>query len=669
MSANGFLQRVTAKTLPAQYRKEGGEVNFPEIDTSHLDEETRARFNRLQKGIRVYIRSGKLHDAAQEAGNKSHTEILRLFRRCLTLRNGAILGWSALIPYVRVSAYVRTGPIALSGSLAGAFQQLLDAKPAIRDALIAAIQGQIKKGATNTDLEGGVITISKVYRRFEQACHLAGLTENDYPLCTDNRGYRSVANFCHKYLDSNPSFIGRWHGLNALKRLRMGTGKHKLLDLADRPFDVVAMDAHQIDVIATLRLETRFGVRFVPVRRLWVIVVRDVFSQAVLGYSISHSAQVTEEDVARALLCAQTQWTPRKLRRGLCYVRGAGLPCGRINGLPSCPIVALRMDNGSAHYADAVNEATRGVLGISLMYGPKRDWATNPDLERFNKDIARRIHELSGSMGSGPQDENRSDNPVRDAVANEVEWEDVHDVVEQYLTAQNAVRGQSRGNMTPLEVLEHYLNPNGMDMFARVAAPAHFLSPRLGWDYNRLKVAGNRETGHRPHFQHYGRKFTSSQLMKRFDLIGTWVSVHIRRSDFHVEAHFADGASMGEIVSTGKSYEPCPLATARELYNRGKNKPNARTEMPFEEFTKELADSIAPDLEDRPYHLNEHASKLAENLNRARDMSVMPAPAAAVPRSKPDLRDANRSRSAPMPIPMVPTAMVIKFGQLKRQTR
>lgn len=66
------------------------------------------------------------------------------------------------------------------------------------------------------------------------------------------------------------------------------------------------------------------------IHRLWVVVLIEVASRAVLGYHLSLGRECSAEDVLRAVKRALTPWRPRELQFSAnAYVPGAGLPSSR----------------------------------------------------------------------------------------------------------------------------------------------------------------------------------------------------------------------------------------------------------------------------------------------------------------------------------------------------
>lgn len=97
------------------------------------------RFDRLQRGIKVYLSSGSLKMALQEA-QCTREVFYRQFNRCLLpnpLTGEGIVGWSGLISQLRLKSYTRVNP---GSGTAGQFQKWLRDNPAWRDMLHRMIQ-------------------------------------------------------------------------------------------------------------------------------------------------------------------------------------------------------------------------------------------------------------------------------------------------------------------------------------------------------------------------------------------------------------------------------------------------------------------------------------------------------------------------------------------------
>lgn len=625
-------------------------------DVLSLPEHARERVFTFKKAIEGYLCTMVLNKAA-EAAKVSDAEFLRVFSRCLRLLDdGEIWGWPALIKGGRSGKNKRVKPIAEGASgaaLTGAFTHLLKKYPSVRDAIHDAMHG-LGDVKPSRQSYGGVCTA------FYAACRAAGLTDADYPFTTPNAAARTVRVYCRDYLNEHTECFELFFGHASKSQLQVGTGRNGF-QIASQPFDVVGIDAHRVDVIAKHTVMTEHGPVFVPIRRIWIILLRDYMSGVILGYSISHGAQVSAEAVERAIVCSQTRWVRRKLRGDLVYAKGAGLPYGSIEGLQGCPIAVLRMDNFSSHYSNIIQEGARRALGFHINFGAVGAWWTNAPLERFFRKLAARIHVLPSSTGRGPADPLRPKNAIREAVEKVVEWEYVHDQLEVELTAENVSPGAGRSHMKPLEILRNHVESAEMGWLPRFPVPLHAGAPRLGWEVHTARIAGSMKAGavRRPYFERYGRRYTSTGLSEKFALIGQHLTVYMRQSDCKVEAFYADGTSIGDVTQNGgEPLRVIPLATLK-MVNGKKNHTWIPENEALEDRVQELTDLAADHARRSPYKISAAASELSEIAQRLPKTSEMPV-TIAVPKSE---LPAPKRKSGAGPLSL-PFGAPIDFGRL-----
>ncbi len=91
----------TYKTIPHEWRNCD---DWQRVSVDHMEDDERARFDRLAKAIRTYLSNGALRQAAKD-GECSKQTVLEKLNRCLTLtEEGAIVGWRGLLSHVRLSS-------------------------------------------------------------------------------------------------------------------------------------------------------------------------------------------------------------------------------------------------------------------------------------------------------------------------------------------------------------------------------------------------------------------------------------------------------------------------------------------------------------------------------------------------------------------------------------
>lgn len=684
-------ENLSVRNMPDYWRDLDHWPPFDEAVLRHHPPENVARFRRTKAAIENYLKTESLKQSAQMAQLHS-SRLTDLFRKCLRKRKGTnqIWGWQALMLGERGGDYVRQGdpiPQASARGAAGAFEALLCREPTVLDALIKAIEVKFDPGEMTVSHQNA----HGVYRKFRAACVTAGITRDEYPLHTANAGLQSVRRFINEYLEGHVGCYGYWYGQGAADKLRVGTGKRSL-PLEAKPYDLVMMDAHHVDVVGSIWVRTANGPKKVAIRRVWLVVLYCAVSGAVVSYSLSYELQVTAEDIERAFVRALTPWRPRALSRGLCYHKGAGLPHGVVEGLVGCPIVTLRMDNFTSNYANAIREKARAVLGFHANYGPVRQWFTNARLERFFETVeSSGLHVLPSSTGTGTQDLFAAEDPAREAIANDVDASFIEDLIEVLLTGENVRPSPVRDDMSPLEIMRNLLLKR--EWLPRCMPPANALAPRIGWEERLARIAGGGTRN--PYFEIYGRRYSSPTLSKRRDLVGQKVAIWIRHSDSRVEASYLNGEPIRDLQLTGRRPAAAiPLSMLRKAH-QSKNRTYVPEEDRANRILQGIGDRAAYDALNQPHLISDAGSELHQVRLQYR-AAAQAAAAEPVPQFEdvPDFTEDDRdgagdtavldvvakprtafkpaeptpARSAPPPAPRPPGQPLIDFSQLRSRT-
>lgn len=596
----------TFKTLPPELSK------IPEIDLVGLSKENEERLRRFRDGFIQRVEFNRpLKEAAQVAGCES-PELIRVFNRFMTVNDDGTVGnWANVVKNARVKDYTRSdesAAYATSRSAMGMFSRLLNVVEGAREALIDLIVERI--GADGRKISRKVKT--RIAERFSlwRAKNVLNEPTGGYG---ESLSSSSVYRFIDEYLDGHVDEYDIWFGKNSRKQLKIGTG-YAAFRLATMPFDRVMIDAHRVDVIGTIKIMMPHGPKLVPISRIWLVVMLDGMSKAVLGYSVSFEEQVSAETVERAIICSQTPWKPRELSPGLRYAEGACLPAGNIEGLNAIPLCMLSMDNFSSHYATLIQAAARQALGFHTMFGGLGAWWTNAALERLFGVLAQYgIHKLSSTTGSATSDPLRPEHPGKRAIEDAVAWTYIVDLLDVLLTELNTVRGSGRSDMSPLEVIRNHLMDPGTQMVPNFSVPTNAFRPRLGYEVRKRPVGGRREAGvvRWPYIEIDGRYFTNDLLRSRFDLVGTEIWVHTRRADFYVEAFLLDGSPIEQLLRCGGEDDtPMSQALVKQL-RKGRNRSRV-SDAKLRDARKEgLAAQAAKDAAMRPGMISQAATQLA----------------------------------------------------------
>ena len=98
--------------------------------------------------------------------------------------------------------------------------------------------------------------------------------------------------------------------------------------VATWPYEVVEFDGHKIDLRLTLRIDDPFGFETLLVlHRIWILVLFDVASRAVIGYALALGREYNKDEMAVALQSALTPHRTRDSKIPALRVRaGGGFP-------------------------------------------------------------------------------------------------------------------------------------------------------------------------------------------------------------------------------------------------------------------------------------------------------------------------------------------------------
>ena len=164
--------------------------------------------------------------------------------------------------------------------------------------------------------------------------------------------------------------LSRREGTDVAKRLRLGAVQSAADPTVRRPFKRVLFDGHRIDAIFVLQL--RDGT-FVELPRAWLLVVQDVASFAILGYSICLRPEYSADDVLLCMKRAVMPWKrPELTVTGLRYPENGGLPSEAIPSLAWSCWGEVWFDRGLSNMANVVRSELLECMGASVNFGPPR---------------------------------------------------------------------------------------------------------------------------------------------------------------------------------------------------------------------------------------------------------------------------------------------------------
>ena len=531
---------------------------WTQVDADALPEDRRELFLRRKTGIQLYF-DGASEAAIREACGFGRSHIYRLItERCLAQNpDGNANGWRGALPHRRVKEWSRTTPLDVSDTgagAAGALQWLFESPGGseLEARFRKHILGRLPK------LAAAKRPKQELFTWFIKELRAAGLeARGEWPFNVEKLGYVSICKFIDKVMDENPrrqrQLLG---GHEAERKARAGDG-------ADRPllrvFQRVECDAHKLDSRMVVAIPSPHGGHEArKIRRLWVIVIIEVESRAVLGYHLSLHPECSAEDVLRTVKRALTRWAPRELLwSGNAYVEGAGLPSAHHERYLGACWDEFSVDGAMANICDRVERQLREVVGSTILkpqdptsYTSRRSKDDRPFIESFFGQLARGgFHRLSTTTGSKPSDKRGAD-PCETAAETQFQLEYAEELLDTLIANYNVRPHSGLGWRSPLAQLD-FLTSREPERIRQADAGE---VQRMVSVRKLCTLKGGVSTGRRPYFQFANALYSAEWLALRTDLLGKLLWLQLEDED---DARFASVSNeRGEFLGVVRAAPP-----------------------------------------------------------------------------------------------------------------
>ena len=523
--------------------------DWPNIDEGALSAQAFECYKKRKEALHLYLQ-GASQSAIFRATGLHASYLNRTIReRCMHPHpDGQIYGWRALIPGLHIIKYARKHKVKADHNgdgTAGALGNLLELEPDFA----ARLQQLILK--TCPDLKLGEIHRPRHALWAWFLKELRGLgyeIRNEWPFTVKNMGYSALIRYADCVLSANPVKAARIVGGPELqKKMVSGDGIDRPVH---QPFERVEMDAHKLDGRFVVMIPQAGG-GWSPrlVHRLWVIVLLDVASRAVIGYHLSLRVEVSKEDVTRAIKNALLPWSRKELTFGpQAYCADAALPSGHHERYVGLCWNETSVDGALAETCACVKDKLHGVVGSSLLdpsagFAQRRSKDDRPFIESFFRTLAGRgLQRLSNTTGAKAQDK-RGRDPAQVAVLSEFQLEYAAELLDALIANYNATAHTSLGYRSPLQMLDFCASVGRLP--TRRADPnavQGLLSVR-----KLCIVRGGYQQGRRPYVNFAGASYSNSELAQRHDLVGQpiWVINHLEDDARIALATTREGVRLG----------------------------------------------------------------------------------------------------------------------------
>ena len=547
---DGVLARFPLEIWPLVDKSamaEEGEYTASKVDGMF------SKYCAREASVLAYLHGEPLRSIKEKHGFSRHY-VQHLVLKCIaTHPDGRIWGFRALVPYVRQKRYDRIAPVKPGtgqGGHAGALQQLFERYPDINEAIEALFLKKVDRIMT---VHESVIPFKSIHKRFVDACRGHGVKAVEYPFTCKWLGYPGLVKHLTRlavtrYGEAAKARFGR----EAARNLRLGRAAQPLMP-ATRPYFRVEFDGHKVDISFIIKIPTPYG-HFEDrvVNRLWILVIRETLTGAILGYHVAYGLEYNQHEVCQCIKKSIQPWVPRQLTTpGLSYPTNGGMPSDVIKELEWATFQELLYDNGKANLANSVTRILTDVVGAAANAGPVDSPERRAFIERFFGLFEENgFHRLPSTLGNSPQDVRRT-KPEKMAEKYKIRLEHVEDLIEVLIAEFNGRPSFGNGYRSPLERLQFFVSqPN-------VIIPKLDENKRRRlhmFDYRIVRtIRGNIKDGKRPYIQIDGVRYTSDVLSQQPELIGKKVTLYIDPQDGRFAyAYFAEnGSELGMLEAKG----------------------------------------------------------------------------------------------------------------------
>ncbi len=542
---------------------------WPIADEESLSEDNKRVYIAREEAIRLFVETDMPVRRICESTKVSTSTLYRLFQRCCdTHSDGRIFGFRALIPFFRIKKYERRKEIKGAGlnrraGKAGALGKLLNEHPNIKEKIIR----EVKKRSRRKE---GIEIVRNSYKRihaiFLDECRKSGILANQYPFTEDYCAQRSLYTYIKKNVLSTFHNAANDAGVPTIASAP--SSNHEPKEPAfTRAFQAVEFDGHKLDLRTTLTIKDPYGLETkIELNRLWILVILELMSKAVLGYSIGYEIQYSASDVSAALQSALLPHTPRNLRiPGLKIRDGGGFPSQLIEDAQFACWNFFRCDNASSHIAATTLDRLTRLVGCWTKLDPPGEPNKRPFIESFFRLLSKNFaHRIVGTTGCSTDDIVRKLGDRDKNLHLLIELEELEDLIEVTLADYNGTAGAS--GRTPIEALTYLMSKE--DCLIRHLPSTGQAKIALLQDSKIVTVRGNVKDGVRPHINFEHVRYTNDVLARQSGLINKKVRIFFKPSDIRtLIAFFEDGSELGVLMAARPwCYTPHSLRVRQEIF-------------------------------------------------------------------------------------------------------
>ncbi|MFA2884966.1 hypothetical protein [Acinetobacter pittii] len=571
------MNNLKISLVPSRKKIKENDIElWPTFDEMSLTEKTKKIYNLRKKGVYLYVAGASDEKFRDEIG-LSKKQIYRLItERCIQIHpDGKIYGWRGLIPNINLKKYTRIKQFTdNSNDYSGILNFIFENNPTLKE----KFDSRILKPPSKKRITSLNINKKDLWKWLLTEFKLLGFeVRNEWPFNTQYKGYITIIKYINKIRLENPEKTIKINSEDSFRKIIAGDGVNRPVTY---PFNRVEMDAHKIDGRFCILIPDLYG-NNIPtiIHRIWVIVLIDVFSRAVLGYHISYNKEVTQEDTLKAIRKSLSVWIPKKISLiGMSYKEKAGFPSSISEKFVGVGWDETCVDGAMAENSHLIEKVLNEVVESKLIspksslqnYTKRNSKDDRPYIESFFKQLAANgFQRLNNTTGKDHQSK-VGRNPEKIALQGQFQVEYAEELIDVIIANYNATPHTGLNYQTPLEFLEKMAEKNLKNLrYVSSLKIQNILSYR-----KKCKVNGDLKKGRAPFVNFAGAKYTNEILRQRYDLVGKyiWVINHIENDSRIALSSTLQGDSLG-ILRVGPPWDKLPHSLyVRKIINTAKYK-------------------------------------------------------------------------------------------------
>jgi transposase InsO family protein len=436
-----------------------------------LQDPVQRRVNALQAFL---IGGAKYREILHQYHISKSSLYVMLKKALATDVDGEYVGYRAALFKNRTQSNIRTAEIAPEGDSdnppgdAGVFSMMLRTYP--------ELEAKMRRYATiyKPRKEGGIKRLTDFHSSFLKDCKDLGIQAPSYPFARQDRASRSFSRH----------LLSMVKELEEKKRAAERSEEDLALLTPVEPLQEVQLDGHNIDLRTTIVEMDTYGLRFVyEVLTIWVILVIDVFTRCVLGYSLAFGKNYDQTDLLTAIYNSiAPHQRPEAVIQKLSYKAKGGFPSDKMPEMAwSCGLI-YKLDNAMAHKGKDVEEKLRTVVGSIDDFGPPHTPNERAIVETLFRYLVDNFsHRVIGTTGAHPKDEIiKRLSPKGGDLSILLTVEELHHALDVVISDYN---GRPHSSIAPHSPLE---------LFTRVASERDVVFPKLRADKRDIRIFTNR---------------------------------------------------------------------------------------------------------------------------------------------------------------------------------